>query len=300
MTALKFYTDDSLYEWENLRHYHSIVPSVLRCGTSNLIPFCMNYESTGELIDDVIIEYLDGGELIIDDTSDFDIQTNDTLDWIIYNGENIQSGGDVLDTGLARIIIKLDDGSMFYSDYFEICDLDTSPDDERVYYNDYFNIYFSAVCDFRAKYKILYHAGYENHHIFDAKPIQPDNNYSVEGEIDEAQNEFIELQSNKKTYRVEVIGGENLFDMLAVLPLHDNIHVRWPGEEMQIAYNVEFEYDWVDDYLCRMIIKFSLVNLKKGTCDTDFDIESIDDEDVLLDADGGGLFDDDFDFIYTF
>jgi len=59
---------------------------------------------------------------------------------------------------------------------------------------------------------------------------------------------------------------------MAVLPLHEYVHVCWPGMEMQQARNIEFEYDWIDDYLCRIIIHFSIVNLKKGGCDTDFDI----------------------------
>jgi len=273
MTALKFYiNDDKAHEWHDLRHYHSIVPAVLQCTTSYLVTFCMNYESTGAIIDDVVIEYIDESELALDDTSVFDIYSDGERDWIVYNEDEVESGGAPLEPGLARLRIEMSNGDKFYSDYFQICDINTSSDGDRLYYDDYFNIYFSSVCDFRAKYRILYHTGYENHHAFDSKPIRPDNNYSSDGEIDEAQNEFVELQSNKKIYRVEIIGGESLFDMLAVLPLHDNIHVRWPGEEMQTAYNVEFEYDWVDDYLCRMIIKFSLVNLKKGTCDTDFEL----------------------------
>lgn len=273
MTALKFYiNDDGAHEWYDIRHYHSVVPACLQCDVAHLVPFCMNYETTGATIDDAIIEYLDGAELTLDDTAVFDLMDNGTWDWIIYYGAEVQSGATDLDPGLARLRLEMSDGDEFYSDYFMICDLNSEDDDGRLFYNDYFNIYFAARYDLHAPYYIIYQTGFENHHAFDTLPIMPDSNYSVEGETDESQVEYIEYQSSKKNYRVEIIGGESLFDMMAILPLHEYVHVRWPGVEMQRAYNIEFEYDWVDDYLCRMTLHFSIVNLKKGTCSIDFDI----------------------------
>lgn len=272
MTGLKFYiNDDGVHEYYDTRHYHSVVPSILMCDTSYLVPFCMNYESTGATIDNIVIEYFDEHELTLDSVLVFETFSDGDWDWIIYKEAEVESGAAALDTGLARIRIEMSDGDEFYSDYFMICDFNTSEDGDRIVYDDYFNIYFSATCDFSAGYRIIYQTGYENHHTFDTLPVMPDSNYVAEGETDEAQNEYYELQSRKKNYRVEIIGGESLFDMMAVLPLHEYVHVCWPGMEMQQARNIEFEPDWIDDYLCRIIIHFSIVNLKKGGCDTDFD-----------------------------
>ena len=273
MTALKFYiNDDGAHEYYDTRHYHSVVPAIPMCSTSYLVPFCMSYETTGATIDDVIVEYLDETELTLDAVGMFEIVTDGTWDWIIYNGEEVESGAAELDAGVARLRIEMSDGDEFYSDYFMICDLNTSEQGGRIVYDDYFNIYFSSNYDLRSSYRIIYSGGYENHHAFDALPIRPDNNYSMEGDTDEAQYEYYEQQSGKKNYQVEIIGGESLFDMFSILPFHEYVYVCWPGEDMQQARNIEFDYDWVDDYLCRMTIHFSIINLKKGGCDTDFDI----------------------------
>jgi len=266
MTALEFYTDNGLHEWENLQHYHSIVPVALRCGTGNLIPFCLNYLTIGESIDDITIEYFDGAILAIDDTSDFIINSDGTWDWIIYNGEDVESGGMELDTGLARIIIRLDGGTLFYSDYFEICDLDMTFDCGKNVYDNYFNLYFSAEHDMPAPYNIVYQTGYENHLIFDTLPVRPDSMINIEGETDESQDESITYQSQKKIYHVEIIGGESLFDMLSILPMHEYIYVKWPCEDLQLIKTIEFEYEWIEDYLCRMILSFSFEHLEKSEC----------------------------------
>jgi len=278
MTALRLYTDDGLHEWANLRRYHPYV--VLRCGTGNLIPFCHYYLTAGEAIDDVIIEYLDGSELTLDDASDFTLETDGTYDWIIYNGENVQSGAADLDPGLARLRIEMDGTIIFWSDYFEICSLDMIVDCGKRRYDNYFNLYFSAEHDLTEPYNIIYQTGYENHHIFDTLPVRPDSMINVEGETDEAQDEFITYQSQKKTYHVEIIGGESLFDMLSALPMHEYVYVSWPCVDLQQAHNIEVEHDWVDDFLCRMVISFSFDNLEVSKCcaNENYDVEIISSE----------------------
>lgn len=273
MTALKFYlNDDGSHEWYDLIHYRSIAPIAMRCGTSNLVPFCTHYESIGDDIDNVVIEYFNGGELELDSTAAFDVVSDGIHDWIIYYGTEVESDSSPLDEGLARFVIELEGGDILYSDYFEICDLDVSTSGSRLIYDDYFNIYFSARYDLIEPYRIIYQTDYENHHIFKTLPVNADHNYSVEGEIDEKQYEYIEYQSDKKMYQVEALGGEGLFDMLSILAFHEDIFVAWPGQEITQARNIEVESEWLDDYLCRMIIKFSFENIKKGTCDTDFDL----------------------------
>jgi len=273
MTGLKFYiNDDGAHEWYDIRHYHSIVPACALCDVSYIVPFCFDYESTGATISNAVIEYLDGAELTLDDTGVFELLTNDTYDWIIYGESEVESGGAPLEPGIARLRLEMSDGDEFYSDYFMICDLTNSNSGGRLVYSDYFNLFFSSNNNLNDPYRIIYETGYENHHAFDTLPIKPERNYATEGETDEAQTDFVEYQSNKKNYQVEVIGGESLFDILCVLPFHEYVNVCWPGEDMQQARNIEFEYDWVDDYLCRMTIKFSIVNFKKGGCDTDFDL----------------------------
>lgn len=269
MTALRFYQDDGDHELYDLQYYHSIVPIVMRCDVSYLIPFCTHYEATGETIDDVVIEYFEGGELTLDSTAMFSVVTDDEWDWIIYEEGEVQSGAAPLDTGLARIVIELSGGTTLYSDFFEICELETESD-TRIYYEDYFNIWFSARYDITGSYRIIYQEGYENHHAFNTVPLMADNNLEVDGETDESQYEYVNYQSRKKIYQVEVLGGESLFDMLAILPLHEYVYVRWPGVDLTQVRNVEFEYEWVDDFLCRMTLKWSVENMKKGGCDTDF------------------------------
>ena len=266
MTALKLYTDDGLHEWTNLQKYHSSIPVVLRCGTSNLIPLCHYYPSTGEAVDDVIIEYLNGVELTLDDASDFTIETDGTYDWIIYNGETVESGAMDLDEGLARLRIEMDGATIFYSDYFEICDLEMTIDCGKRRYDNYFNLYFSDEHDLTEPYNIIYQTGYENHHAFNTLPVRPDSTINVEGETDEAQDEFITYQSQKKTYHVEIIGGESLFTMLSALPMHEYIYVSWPCVNLQQAKNIEFEYEWIEDFLCRMVISFTFDNLEVSKC----------------------------------
>jgi len=273
MTALRFYlNDDGDHEYYDTIHYRSIVPVVLRCSTTNLIPFCTHYESTGESISDVIVEYFDGGELTLDDTSMFEVLTDDTWDWIVYYGGEVESGGSDIDPGLVRLRIELSDSNILYSDYFEVCELTTEYLSSRIIYSDYFNLWFACRYDLTDPYRILYQTDYENHHAFDTLPVRPDVNLSTNGYTDECHTEFDNYNSLKKTYQIEIIGSESLFDMLAVLPLHEYIYVYWPEEGFMQARNVEFEYDWVDDYLCRMTVKFSIENLKKGSCDTDFEL----------------------------
>lgn len=266
MTALRFYTDDGLHEWEYLQHYHSSVPVVLRWGIESLIPFCHYYETTGEAIDDVIVEYLDGHDLVLDDTGDFEIETDGIYDWVIYNGDAVQSGAADLDAGLARIRIDLDGGTTFWSDYFELCELDITVDCGKDGYDNYFNLYFSAEHDFGEPYNIIYQTGYENHLIFDTLPVRPDSIINVEGETDEAQDEFITYQSQRKIYHVEIIGGESLFDALRAIAMHEYIYVKWPCEDLRQAFNIEFDYDWVEDFLCRMTLSFSLGHAENNMC----------------------------------
>ena len=274
MTALKFYlNDNSLHEWENLQYFHGNTPVVLRCGTERLIPFCHSYDTLGETIDDVIIEYLDGSELTLDSVLHFEVTTDGILDWITYNGDEVESGGDPLDAGLARIVIELSGGNILYSDYFEICDLDQTLEGTRYLYDDYFNIFFRSDCDLVSPANILYSGGYENHLAFDALPIKPDSQLNIEGEVDEALGETIHIIANKKTYQVEILGGESLFDALSILRFHEYIYVSWPGRGLTRAYNIEFQYDWVDDFLCHITLKFNFENLKKGGCCEDFDID---------------------------
>ena len=290
MTALKFYTDDGLHEWNRLQHYHSTVPVVLRCGVTNLIPFCYDYETTAEDIDDVIVEYLDGAELTLDDIGDFSVETDGILDWIIYNGEDVQSGAADLDAGLARLRIEMDGGSTFWSDYFEICPLDVTYDCGKERYDNYFNLYFSADHDLTDPYNIVYQTGYENHHAFDTLPVRPDSVINVEGETDEAQDEAITYQSQRKIYHVEILGGQSLFDMLSILPAHEYVYVSWPCVDLREARNIEFGYEWVEDFLCRMTISFSVDVLEKPNCGSDgfsymdLDIETVESEAFMMEV----------------
>jgi len=272
MTGLRFYTDDGLHEWENLQYYHSTVPVVLRCNSGNLTPFCLDYDTTGATITAVVVEYLDGSELTLDDTSDFVIQTDGSLDWITYNGEAVESGGVALDTGLARLRIEMSDGIDWWSDYFQICDLDITLDCGKTSYDNYFNLYFSAEHDLPSPYNVVYQSGYENHHVFDSLPVRPDSVINIEGETDEAQDEAITYQAQKKTYHVEILGGESLFDMLATLPVHEYVYVKWPCHDLVEAKSITFEYEWIADYLCRMTISFSIECVKNDSCDNNYDI----------------------------